>query len=152
MFLFAGCMTNVPMDITQSKRPSAIPLGYSVNVRPSIKLATLEDTMAMMGSTFRVHSGKIFAQVFKGDESAAASVDLVNSHITQSDSDYMVLWSTVQVTYTATIVLRRGDQVHTLNSTGIAHTKWDVTDAAKEAVERVTLDLARQCEAILRTK
>ena len=83
MLLAGGCMSNVPMDITQSKRHSVLPAGIEAPaVRTSIALATHEDSLSQGGSTFNVQSGKVFRQVFAGADDAPASVDLINSRIT----------------------------------------------------------------------
>lgn len=151
MLALAGCVTNAPMDITQSGRESVIPADLRVkNIRLSVSLATLEDKVGQMGSTFSVHSGKVFRQVFVGGEDAPVSMDLVNSSMTQSMGDFMLLASKSNVTYTASVVLTVNGTKHTISSTATASTAWTLDRAAREAVERVVIDIARQSEVLLK--
>ena len=145
----AGCVSNAPMDITKSGRESVIPADLRLNdVRLSIKLATLEDNVGQMGSTYSVHSGKVFRQVFSGGEDAPFSLDLINSSMTQSMNDVMILATKSNVTYTASVVLVVDGSKQTISSTATASTAWTLDRAAREAVERVVVDIARQVEVL----
>lgn len=144
ILLAAGCMSNVPMDITQSGRDSVLPAGIETSaVRTSIALATHEDTLNQMGSTFSVQSGKVFRRVFAGADDAPASIDLINSRI----STHMGAF-TAGVTYTVSVAYTAGGQKHILSSTANATTAWTIDRAAREAVERAVTDLAMQARAI----
>jgi hypothetical protein len=146
----SGCVSNVPMDITQSGRASILPGDLQLSkVRITVKLATFEDLVGQMGSTFNVHSGKIYRQVFTGDEDAPASLDLINSSMTQSMNDVMIFATKSNVTYSATVLLTIGDKKQIITSTATAATAWTLDRAAREAVERVVIDIAKQCEVYL---
>jgi len=144
MLLASGCVSNVPMDITQSGRDSVLPAGIETTaVRTSIALATHEDTLNQMGSTFRVQSGKVFRRVFAGADDATGSIDLINSRI----STHMGAF-TAGVTYTVSVAYTAGGQKHILSSTANATTAWTIDRAAREAVELAVTDLAMQVRAI----
>lgn len=144
ILLAAGCMSNVPMDITQSGRNSVLPVGIETTaVRTSIALATHEDTLNQMGNTFSVQSGKVFRRVFAGADDAAASIDLINSRI----STHMGAF-TAGVTYTVSVAYTAGGQKHILSSTANATTAWTIDRAAREAVELAVIDLAMQIKAL----
>ena len=145
--LFAGCMSNVPMDISHSGRDSILPPGLELkNVRITTKLATREDVLAQMGSTFNVQSGKVYRVVFTGEETAPATLDLVSSSIGQS----MGLL-TASVTYNVTATLKYGDKTQVLTATGTSSTAWTIDRAARNAVEQAVIDLAKQCEVYLKS-
>ncbi len=149
--LGAGCLTNAPMDITAAGGQSILPVDLTLsNVRPGIRLATLEDSLKQLGSTFNVHSGKVFRRVFTGGDDAPASIELVNSSIQQSIADNFIVWQTQQVVYTATVELRYNGQVRTLHSTGMGTTGINTDRAAREAIERAVIDIAKQAQVYLR--
>lgn len=146
----SGCVSNMPMDITQSGRASILPDDLRLSqVRLTVKLATVEDVVSQMGSTFNVHSGKIYRQVFTGGETAPASLDLINSSMTQSMNDVMIFATKSNVTYSATVLLTIGDKKQIITSTATAATAWTLDRAAREAVERVVIDISKQCEVYL---
>jgi hypothetical protein len=151
VLLLTGCVSNMPMDVTKAGRESILPAGLVLpNVRLTTKLATAEDVLSQMGSTFNVQSGKVYRQVFTGEEGAPARLELVNSSITQSMSDVMILGTKSNVTYTATLLFTYGDgKQQMITSTGTAATAWTVDRAAREAVERVVVDVAKQCQVYL---
>lgn len=138
----AGCVTHAPMDLTRSGRESLLtPADRLVAVRPSLALATREDTLNQMGNTYRVQTGKVLREVFTGGDAAPAVADLVDASLSHQFSSGL---TKATVTYAATMRLRdaRGERTFTARAT--AETMWTVDRAAREAVERVALDLARQ--------
>ena len=150
MAILSGCVSNLPMDITQSGRASILPPDLKLSkIRLTVKLATAEDVVSQMGSTFNVHSGKIYRQVFTGGENNIVSLDLINSSMTQSMSDVMILGTTSNVTYSATLLLMIGDKKYIISSTATASTAWTLDRAAREAIERVVIDIAKQCEVYI---
>lgn len=138
----AGCVTHAPMDLTRSGRESLLtPADRLVALRPSLALATREDTLNQMGNTYRVQTGKVFRQVFAGGDAAPAVADLVDASLTHQFSSGL---TKATVTYAATIRLQDARGEHTFTARATAETMWTVDRAAREAVERVVLDLARQ--------
>jgi hypothetical protein len=119
-------------------------------VRLGLRLATLEDPMKQLGSVFQIQSGKVYRQIFTGGEEAAAVVELVNSSITQNTADNMIVWSTQAVHYSATVELRHHGQVRLLHSSATGNTAWATDRAAREAVELVAIDLAKQVIVCMR--
>lgn len=149
MALFsAGCVSNVPMDITQSGRESVLPADLKLQIRLTTKLATLEDPLKMMGNSFNVHSGKVFRAVFVGGEDAPVVMDLVNSSMTQSLNDVMILATKSNVNYSVSVLVSLGDKKQILTTTSTASTAWTLDRAAREAVEKAVIDLARQAKAL----
>lgn len=145
VFTLAGCVTNAPMDLSRSGRESLLTSADRLaGVRPSLALATREDTLNQMGHTYRVQTGKVLREIFSGGAGAPAMADLVDATLTQQFSSG---WTKATVTYAATIRLKdaRGERTFTARAT--AETMWTVDRAAREAVERVALDLARQIRA-----
>lgn len=145
LLALAGCVTNAPMDLTRSGRESLLtPADRLAAVRPSLALATREDTLNQMGNTYRVQTGKVLREVFAGGDAAPAVAELVDASLTHQFSSGL---TKATVTYAATIRLRdaRGERTFTARAT--AETMWTVDRAAREAVERVALDLARQIAA-----
>ncbi len=145
LFVLAGCVTHAPMDLTRSGRESLLtPADRLAGVRPSLALATREDTLNQMGNTYRVQTGKVLREVFAGGDAAPAVADLVDASLTHQFSRGL---TKATVTYAATIRLKdaRGERTFTARAT--AETLWTVDRAAREAVERVALALARQIQA-----
>lgn len=147
--LLTGCVT-VQVDPTKAARESVIPEGFSLaQVRPTLKLATSEDTVKQMGNTFNVQSGKIFRQVFVGGDDAPYVLDAVNLQLSQNLGDFMVLASSTSVTYSASVLLTGPDgRKQTLNAMGTAKTMWTLDRAIREAIERAVIDLAHQINAL----
>lgn len=139
-------MSNVPMDITHSGRDSILPPGLVLpNVRITTKLATAEDKLAQMGSTFNIHSGKVYRLVFTGGEAAPATMDLISSSIGQTTG-----LLTASVTYNVTVLLQYGDKKQqVMTATGTSATAWTVDRAARAAVEQAVIDLTKQCAVYL---
>lgn len=147
-FLCAGCVSNAPMDITQSGRESILPADLKLQIRLTTKLATLEDPVKMMGNSFNVHSGKVFRTVFVGGEDAPVVMDLVNSSMSQSLNDVMILATKSNVNYSVSVLISQGDKKQILTTTSSASTAWTLDRAAREAVEKAVIDLARQAQAL----
>lgn len=146
----SGCVSNAPLDITHSGRESIIPSGFSVtNVRLTTRLATLEDSLTQMGNQFNVQSGKVFRQVFTGGEEAPVYLDIVNSSMSQGLNNVLVLATKTNVTYSASVLLVKDGEKHVLSSTATAGTAWTIDRAAREAVERVVIDLAKQTQVYM---
>jgi len=146
--LLGGCVSNAPMDITRSGRDSILPADLVMpNVRASTKLATAEDSMTQMGMSFSVHSGKVYRKVFTGGEGAPASLDLVNSSLAQN----MGLL-TSSVTYNVSVMLIYENKKQVITASATANTAWTIDRAAREAIERAVIDVAKQCEVYLAPK
>ena len=149
--LFVGCVSHAPMDITRSGRDSVLPPDLKLtSVRLTAKLAAATDTFAIMGSTFDVQTGKVYMQVFTGGEEAGATLDLVNSSMTQSMNDVMIIATKSNITYSATVVLKYPGGKQVITSSATASTAWSSDRAAREAVERVVIDIAKQVEVHLK--
>lgn len=149
--ILSGCVHNAPIDVTQSGRESVIPAGFvAPEIRPTVKLAMLEDVVPQMGNTYSVNSGKVFRSVFTGSESAPASLDVIESSMTQNTAaGALYLTSNLTVTYSVRAVLNVNGQKHNLSATASASTSWTLDRAAREAVERVVVDLAKQANALM---
>jgi hypothetical protein len=146
----AGCVT-APMDVTTAGRDTIIPQTLRLaDVRIGLKLATLEDPLKQLGSTFNIQSGKIFRQVFTGGDDAPAFIDIVHSSISQQTVDQMIVWSSQQVIYTATVEFRHNGQTRTLHASAPGKTSFSTDRAAREAIEKVVIDIAKQAQIFMR--
>lgn len=116
------------------------------------ELATLENDAKDFGFTFRFQTGKVFHQVFTGDEDAPAVLSLVNSTVSKQSSNIMLLGTSTQIIFSVSVSLRAPDgSKHILSATGAGSTAWTIDRAAREAVERAVIDLAAQVKAALAT-
>lgn len=144
----AGCGT-MDVDVTSWERSSLLSNANVrlPNVRLSAQLLSHNDQLVAFGMTNQIASEKIFRAVFAGNEDAPASLDLVNASLSKNGVN---LTDRMVVTYRIETVLRTPDgQRHTLTATAESK-KLSVDGAMREAIEKATLDLARQCQEKLR--
>lgn len=141
----SGCGT-LDVDVTSWERSTMLPNARKVpGVRLSAQLLSHSDSAIFLSTTYVIPSEKIFRAVFTGNEDAPASLDLVEAKLTSNGFN---LSERLVVTYEIETILRVGAARHTLRAK--AEGRGASFDSQmRNAIEQATLDLARQCEAIL---
>jgi hypothetical protein len=151
---FAGCVGGpAAINPTEAPRKSLIsPNNTMPDVRLSAPLASLQNEIKSVGIPFRSETGKALSQIFSGGPEAKTEIDLVNSSMTASSSDFALLLNKTQVFFTLSISVRGSDgSKHILNATGMGTTTGFVALAIREAIERAAIDLAAQIRASLQS-
>ena len=152
-FSLSGCGASLSVDPTVIKADSLIGKDAPIlkEVRPSIDLLSSENVVKDMGLMYRVQAGRVFRELFQGGEESNMVLDLVNSSMTMKTSDYMVLGTKLQITYSVSVVLRGtdGQKSQVFSSTANGTDGWSWQPAMREAIELAVIDLASQVEVYL---
>jgi hypothetical protein len=149
MLALTGCGT-MDVDVTSWERSTLLagraPLSQ---VRLSARMLTHNDLLVFAGVTNQIASEKIFRAVFTGNEDAPASLDLVRTGLRY---EVPSLFKRVVVSYEIEVLLKLPDGTRQ-NLRATADVPAMIIDSGiREAIERATLDLARQCEVKLGAK
>lgn len=149
VLVLSGCAGTIVTDFTQrSPGTNAFaPIPALSAVKCGEKLRAHEITLKNMGSALVYKNGAVFAETFSGGDSAPATVELVNARVDEAMEPGWVL-DKKQLRYTVTVAVESRGQKHILTATGFG-AAMGPDGAMREAVQKVTADLAAQVKAVL---
>jgi hypothetical protein len=140
-----GCGT-LDVDVTSWERSSLLADAPKLpTVRLSAAMLSHNDQLVFVGITHQIASEKIFRAVFTGNEDSPASLDLVGASLSRTETS---LTKKLVVSYKLEVALRYRGQRHAISATAEGK-GWGADIMMRDAIERATIDVARQCERIL---
>lgn len=149
--LLSACTSRVTFISTQDN-DSALYDVTPTPIRMSSELAALTEEASSFGFTAIVPVGEALAVAFSHSGASIWELQLVNSHMDTHYSDVMILGSRWDVEYALSVIASRGETVHSASSTATGSSSSGPGPAAREAVERVVLDISRQVAALTKTR